>query len=74
MMQFDKDVPHPQQFGQLVMLQRDLHIVQLAGMVAVSKAEINEHQRRRRGQQRQRSCPIDTIFGTFIVTFVIMSK
>jgi hypothetical protein len=27
MMQFDKDVPHPQQFGQLVMLQRNLHIV-----------------------------------------------
>jgi hypothetical protein len=73
-MQFGKDVPHPQKFERLVMLRRDLHVVQLAGMVAVSKAKINKHQRLRQRWQRRQSRPIDTIFGTFIITFVVMPK
>jgi hypothetical protein len=74
-MQFNEDVPHPQQLGRLVMLRRNLQVVRLAGMVAVSKAKVNKHQRRRqRRRQRRQSRPINTIFGTFVVTFVVMPK
>jgi hypothetical protein len=43
-------------------------------MVAVSKAKVNKHQRQRRRRQQRQSRPIDTIFGTFIVTFIVMPK